>query len=434
MAAGRKPGPQCAHGNPVAIDDGTMCVAQSPTPGSVGTAVHGQPLVGGVPNRGTSGHSSQGHSDSTTVSGIMGAATWKELERWAEVALGPSSFYLGVCYGILENLAGSVAGLVDLLRIFILAGLYERAQHPSWIVADLPGYLTAKTAQLVFGVQLKKAHDQCEALIRELKYAVTHPGELFGSIGNEYAAKWRRFQALIVDISLSGQFEAGKIAGGVLLDVLMLIGVGEAAVKFAAKLPELAKLAEQFGEALKVGSRVGAGAGAVEEEAAAGAERIATKLTPKPIPPKGGGEGAAAASADVADEPTEPAPRPKNSGPQLRSDLGNEWLDESGNPKWPPNNGAAGPEEPGILQKGTTIDRYGGEGGSFASKPEASYAQRSLPYDPATVPYRQYEVLKPLPTMESEAAPWFDQPGGAPQYRFDKSIRDLVDEGFLKPK
>jgi hypothetical protein len=36
--------------------------------------------------------------------------------------------------------------------------------------------------------------------------------------------------------------------------------------------------------------------------------------------------------------------------------------------------------------------------------------------------------------MESEAAPWFDQPGGAPQYRFDKSIRDLVDEGFLKLK
>src|ERR1039458_780535 len=116
MAAGRKPGPQCAHGNPVAIDDGTMCVAQSPTPGSAGTAIHGQ------------------------------------------------------------KLAGSVAGLIDLLRIFIRAALYERAQHPSWIVADLPGYLTAKTAQLVFGVQLKKAHDQCEALIRDLKNAVTHPG------------------------------------------------------------------------------------------------------------------------------------------------------------------------------------------------------------------------------------------------------------------
>ena len=34
-----------------------------------------------------------------------------------------------MCYGILENLAGSVAGLLDLLRVLVLAGLYERARH-----------------------------------------------------------------------------------------------------------------------------------------------------------------------------------------------------------------------------------------------------------------------------------------------------------------
>lgn len=450
MPAGKRPGPYCAHNDPQHVEDGTMCRVPSPPPVPVGTTAHGQSPGRGLLNREISGHPSQRHSDPATVNGIMQAATWGELERWAEVALGPSSFYLGICCGILQNLAGSVAGLVDLLRVFVLAGLYERAHYPSWIAGDLPGYLTARAAELVFGSQLKKAHDQYEALMRELKYAVTHPAELFGSIKNQYAAKWKRFETLGVDVSLSGQFEAGKIAGEVLLDVLMLIGVGEAAVKLAAKLPELAKLAERFEGALKLTARAGGGSGAVAEEAeaaAAGAERVATKRIPKPIPPKAGGEGAAAGSADtaakpaaqssktrVADEPTEPAPRPKNSGPQLRSDLGDEWLDESGNPKWPPNNGAAGPEEPRILKKGTTIDRYGGEGGSFASKPEASYAQRSLPYDPATVPYRQYEVLKPLPTMESETAPWFDQPGGAPQYRFDKSLRDLVDEGFLKPK
>ena len=110
---------------------------------------------------------------------------------------------------------------------------------------------------MAFPSQLKKAHDQYETLLRELKYAVTHPVELFGSIKNEYAAKWKRFQTLAVDLNLGSQFEAGKIAGEVLLDVLMLIGVGEAAVKFAAKLPELAKLAERFGEALKAGSRAG---------------------------------------------------------------------------------------------------------------------------------------------------------------------------------
>ena len=36
MGAGRKPGPQCSYNDPVNIDDGTMCLAPSPTPGSLG--------------------------------------------------------------------------------------------------------------------------------------------------------------------------------------------------------------------------------------------------------------------------------------------------------------------------------------------------------------------------------------------------------------
>ena len=150
-------------------------------------------------------HCTRGLAGMRTVhilNGLTRAATWRELERWAEVALGPSSFYLGICYGILENLAGSVKGLVDLLRVFILAGLYERAQHPAWIAAGLPEYLIAKAAELAFGSQLKNAHDQCLTLLGELKYAVTHPAALFGSITNEYAARWKRFQSLVVDTNL----------------------------------------------------------------------------------------------------------------------------------------------------------------------------------------------------------------------------------------
>ncbi len=251
MAGAKTPAPYCAHSNPVNVEDGTSCRIPSPAPVPAGISARADLPAG---------------DQSTIINGLIRAATWGDLERWAEVALGPSSFYLGICYGILENLAGSVKGLVDLLRVFILAGLYERAQHPAWIAAGLPDYLIAKAAELTFGSQLKKAHDECLTLLHELKYAVTHPGELFGAITNEYAAKWKRFQSLIVDTNLGSQFEAGKIAGEVLLDVLMLIGVGEAAVKFAAKLPELAKLAERFEGALKLGSRarVASAGGAVE--------------------------------------------------------------------------------------------------------------------------------------------------------------------------
>ena len=37
MAGSRKPGPQCSHNDRVNVDDGTMCRAQSPTPGPLGT-------------------------------------------------------------------------------------------------------------------------------------------------------------------------------------------------------------------------------------------------------------------------------------------------------------------------------------------------------------------------------------------------------------
>jgi hypothetical protein len=36
MAGARKPGPQCSYNDPVDINDGTMCLAKSPTPGPVG--------------------------------------------------------------------------------------------------------------------------------------------------------------------------------------------------------------------------------------------------------------------------------------------------------------------------------------------------------------------------------------------------------------
>ena len=35
MADGRKPGPMCQELNPIYIDNGTMCLALSPTPGAV---------------------------------------------------------------------------------------------------------------------------------------------------------------------------------------------------------------------------------------------------------------------------------------------------------------------------------------------------------------------------------------------------------------
>ena len=47
--------------------------------------------------------------------------------------------------------------------------------------------------------------------------------------------------------------------------------------------------------------------------------------------------------------------------------------------------------------------------------------------------YTRYEVLKPLPesVTEGKIAPWFEQPGGGIQYKFDQPMSWYVRNGYL---
>jgi hypothetical protein len=226
------------------------------------------------------------------VDRILRAADWPELKRWAEVALGPSSFELGVCCGIVENVAGSVIGLLDLLKTFILAGLYARARQglPWWDVVGLPEYLVAKGAELVLGAELKKAHDTCEALMRQVMYVVKHPREFLKTTKDnylrQYTQKWELFQRLSVQTDLTSQFRAGEIFGEVLLDVIMLVLTAEAAVKLAAKIPELVKLADGLGDVVKLKPRSTSlgGAASIEDADVLETPSQTSDLEPRPDP------------------------------------------------------------------------------------------------------------------------------------------------------
>ena len=108
------------------------------------------------------------------------------------------------------------------------------------------------------------------------------------------------------------------------------------------------------------------------------------------------------------------------------------WVDEFGNIKWPNNNGFLGVPEKYEIPQGSIIDRYGYSGGSFASPKGTSYEARSLAPGTENKPYTAYEVIKPLETLKGTTAPYFDQVGGGIQYKFDKSIQELIDLGYLK--
>jgi hypothetical protein len=125
-----------------------------------------------------------------------------------------------------------------------------------------------------FGEQLKDAHDERKALIAELRYAMTHLGEVLGNVKDSHVSKWHTFERLVRDRTLSSQFEAGRIFGEVLLEVLSLVGGGVAAIKAVSKIPNLAKLARS-----KIPTRPRRGSSGAAESVA----RAQTPSTPSKV-------------------------------------------------------------------------------------------------------------------------------------------------------
>ncbi|MEZ0539509.1 TNT domain-containing protein [Fibrella arboris] len=131
----------------------------------------------------------------------------------------------------------------------------------------------------------------------------------------------------------------------------------------------------------------------------------------------------------------------KNKWPELE-ELFNKGVDgKKINGGWPPNNGAI-EETSHVLKKGDTFDRYGGwidEGGKFRDKgkfgspQDVPYSDRALLPGTDKNPKAVYEVMTDeLPTSKGEVIPWFDESEKGTQYRFDKSIEDMLKEGKIR--
>lgn len=267
---------------------------------------------------------------------IKGAVTWAELKRWAEMALGPFSFDLGVCAGITEGVGEIGAGLFELLKMLVLSGLYERAKAAKWYDV-MPVDLVARAADWAYDAELKKAHDRRVALVNQVREALRHPLDFFGQAFDHYVAeyreRWKRYEQLMTQRSLGSQFEAGRIVGGVLLDIVLLIltvidGVG-IAVKLAKTAPELLELAKALKGTegvLKAARKVAHGAEAADAAVASKAEAVTEAKTgattaPKPSsdPVRKGAEGAAqvdpAKPSGGGGDPGGQGPKPKSPGP-----------------------------------------------------------------------------------------------------------------------
>jgi hypothetical protein len=100
---------------------------------------------------------------------------------------------------------------------------------------------------------------------------------------------------------------------------------------------------------------------------------------------------------------------------------------------YPENAGFAGATERTFLMPGQTIDRYGGSGFSrfFSPQGTADWA-RSLPPGTSGQPLRTFEIVKPFEVQSGTIAPWFNQPGGALQYRTPVNLDALLNREIIK--
>ena len=108
------------------------------------------------------------------------------------------------------------------------------------------------------------------------------------------------------------------------------------------------------------------------------------------------------------------------------------FYSDEGRPIYPPNNGAVGKEEKTVLPKGTVVSRYGSNRGKYTSPDGTSLGERSLDkktrYDNEL---HRFKLTEEFECIEGVVAPWFDQVGRGIQYKFSKSIEQLIKEGVL---
>jgi hypothetical protein len=126
---------------------------------------------------------------------------------------------------------------------------------------------------------------------------------------------------------------------------------------------------------------------------------------------------------------TEPWRLPDGARPALSQ----RWLAGDGRYAWPPDDGYAAPPVLVVLPAGVLLDRFGGPGGSFLSPHGAGFDARALPSQCQDMlrQYHVYEVVRPLPVWAGKAAPWFDEPGGATQFKTDAPVTTLLDDHTL---
>jgi hypothetical protein len=231
-------------------------------------------------------------------------SSWSAIKKALETLFGGQTFAIGAVYGAGESIVTSVADLLGLMKTLALADLADsvfRRKDTPWYQTAFkifqPFEMAKEIAGMVgghyFKAELQAAQADRDVLVASLRYALQHPAEVLGGIGNAYVDKWNRFEALIVKTDLRSRFDAGKIFGEVLLEVLGLLAAGAGLAKLAAKVPGFARIATRLGKASK----------SLKTKLTPGSRKSAPK-TPAPV--RRPSSGSVPPTSSAANPPTKP--------------------------------------------------------------------------------------------------------------------------------
>lgn len=323
---------------------------------------------------------------------------------------------------VIYNKSGSttpIAGGSTTPKLNIIAGQIDGSTAPqNYKIYDKNGQITTNQQNVNTVTVLKNFGEGIgDAVVDTLKgiwtiatrpvetaegiaYTVTHPVEAANAIKEDAIKTYNDFKT--GDANTKSKI-AGRIVGEIGLAVVGTKGIdkGIKVVKEATVLAGTAKAAEATVDVAKAGKAVG-----VAEKAIKNVSSSAEKV-----------------EATTVKEAT--------SSP---SKVASKWLDENGKPIWPPNDGFEGTPVKRVFKPGERFDRYGKEiNGYFTAPVGTPFEMRSLPPEvKVTASYHVYEVVKPFEALEGKTAPWFDQPGGGIQYKMPKTIKELINEGYIR--
>lgn len=122
-----------------------------------------------------------------------------------------------------------------------------------------------------------------------------------------------------------------------------------------------------------------------------------------------------------------------------------KWTGDDGNFVYPPQDGFTVDNSGNriwgnyTLHPGKKLDRFGSELGKHLTALGAPYVERALPpshldtYDGKhPFNYHVYEVVKEFEVLFGPVAAWFGQPGMGTRFVSEKSVKELLEGGYLR--